>query len=57
MAKKPKAIELVFKAQPMIVLLLEIMKKHSGMESDPFVQDIEKWLEDARDILNRKREK
>ena len=28
MAKKPKAIELVFKAQPMMALLLELMKKH-----------------------------
>ena len=54
MAKKPKAIELVFKAQPMLALLLELMKKHSGMERDMFVQDIEKWLDDARELFNRK---
>ena len=54
MAKKPKAIELVFKAQPMLALLLELMKKQKGMESDMFVKDIEKWLSDSRELMNRK---
>ena len=52
MAKKPKAIELVFKAQPMMALLLELMKKHD--KEDEFVKDIETWLDDARELLNRK---
>jgi hypothetical protein len=52
MAKKPKAIELVFKAQPMMALLLELMKNHD--KDDEFVKDVEKWLEDAREVLNRK---
>ena len=55
MAKKPKAIELVFKAQPAMALLLEVMKSKKGYQDDKFVQDIEKWLEDARELLNRKR--
>lgn len=50
--KKPKAIELVFKAQPMMALLLELMKKHN--KDDVFVKDIENWLVSAREVLNRK---
>lgn len=53
MAKKPKAIELVFKAQPMMALLLEVMKKQDP--NDQFVKDIENWLTNARELLNRKR--
>ena len=52
MAKKPKAIELVFKAQPAMALLLELMKKHD--KDDEFAKNIEKWLDDARELLNRK---
>ena len=36
MAKKPKAIELVFRAQPAMALLLEVMKSQKGMEGDLF---------------------
>ena len=52
MAKKPKAIELVFKAQPMMALLLELMKKHG--KDDVFVKDIEKWIDDSHVVLKRK---
>ena len=52
MAKKPKAIELVFKAQPAMALLYEIMKEQK--KDDMFVKDIEKWLDDARELLDRK---
>ena len=51
--KKPKAIELVFKAQPMMALLLELMKKHDKGD-DVFVKDIEKWIDDSREVLKRK---
>ena len=53
MAKKPKAIELVFKAQPMMALLLELMKKEEP--NDQFTRDVENWLTNARELLNRKR--
>jgi hypothetical protein len=53
MAKKPKAIELVFKAQPAMALLYEIMKEQK--KDDMFVKDIEKWLSDSRELLNRNR--
>ncbi len=52
MAKKPKAIELVFKAQPAMALLYEIMKEQK--KDDPFVKDIEDWLVSARELLKRK---
>lgn len=52
MAKKPKAIELVFKAQPAMALLLEVMKEQK--QDDKFVKDIENWLTNARELLNRK---
>ena len=52
MAKQVKAIELVFKAQPAMALLLEVMKKEDP--DDQFVKDIENWLTNARELLNRK---
>jgi hypothetical protein len=52
MAKKAKAIDLVFKAQPMMALLLEVMKSQDP--NDTFVKDIENWLANAREVLNRK---
>jgi transposase-like protein len=52
MAKKPKAIELVFKAQPAMALLYEIMKEQK--KDDKFVKDIESWLTSARELLDRK---
>ena len=55
MAKHVKAIELVFKAQPMMALLLEVMKSKEGYQDDEFVKDIENWLTNARELLNRKR--
>lgn len=51
--KKPKAIELVFKAQPMMALLLEFMKRTTGGE-DQFTRDVENWISDSREVLNRK---
>lgn len=54
MAKKLKAIELVFKAQPAMALLLEVMKSKEGYQDDKFVKDIESWLTSARELLNRK---
>lgn len=54
MAKKPKAIELVFKAQPAMALLLEVMKSKEGYQDDKFVKDIESWLTSARELLDRK---
>ena len=51
MAKKPKAIELVFKAQPAMALLLEVMKVQT--QDDKFVKDIESWLVSARELLKR----
>lgn len=53
MAKHVKAIELVFKAQPMMALLLEVMKSQDP--NDQFTKDIENWLTNARELLNRKR--
>lgn len=51
MAKKPKAIELVFKAQPAMALLLEVMKEQRHCK---LVNDIENWLTNARELLKRK---
>ena len=53
MAKRPKAIELVFKAQPAMALVLELLKKQ-GDDDDPVADDIRQWLDDAREVLNRK---
>ena len=52
MAKHVKAIELVFKAQPAMALLYEIMKEQK--KDDPFVKDIECWLVSANELLKRK---
>ena len=52
MAKHVKAIELVFKAQPAMALLYEIMKEQK--KDDPFVKDIESWLASARELLKHK---
>lgn len=57
MAKQVKAIELVFRAQPAMALLLEVMKeqKQDGASAhDKFVEDIESWLVSARELLKRK---
>ena len=52
MAKQVKAIELVFRAQPAMALLLEVMKEQK--QDDKFVKDIESWLASARELLKRK---
>lgn len=52
MAKQVKAIELVFRAQPAMALLLEVMKVQT--QDDKFVKDIESWLVSARELLKRK---
>ena len=53
MAKKPKAIELVFKAQVPMALVLELLKQQ-GTGDDEVAQSIQQWLDDARELLNRK---
>ena len=53
MSKRPKAIELVFKAQPAMALVLELLKKQ-GDDDDPVADDIRQWLDDARELLKRK---
>ena len=53
MAKQVKAIELVFKAQPAMALVLELLKKQ-GDDDDPVADDIRKWLKDAGKLLKRK---
>ena len=55
MAKRPKAIELVFKAQPAMALVLELLKKQ-GDDDDPVADDIRQWLDDARYLLSQKDE-
>jgi len=53
MAKQVKAIELVFKAQPAMALVLELLKKQ-GDDDDPVADDIRQWLDDARELLKRR---
>ena len=53
MAKKVKAIELVFMAQPAMALVLKLLKKECK-ENDPIIKDIQKWLHDERELLKLK---
>ena len=56
MAKRPKAIELVFKAQPAMALVLKLLEKQ-GDDDDPVADDIRQWLDDARYLLSQKDKK
>ena len=56
MEMKPvKAIDLVFKAQPMIATLREIIKQNCDEgKMSVFIDDIDNWLDGARTLLQRK---
>jgi len=50
-----KAIDLVFKAQPMIATLREIIKQNCDEgKMSVFIDDIDNWLDGARTLLQRK---
>jgi len=53
--KPVKAIDLVFKAQPMIATLREIIKQNCDEgKMSVFIDDIDNWLDGARTLLQRK---
>lgn len=50
-----KAIELVFRAQPMIAALREVARRcDDNPKKNEVVADCDKWLEAARELLDRK---
>lgn len=53
--KPVKAIELVFKAQPMIATLREIIKQNCDEgQMGKFIDDCDNWLRAARVLMTRK---
>lgn len=53
--KPVKAIDLVFKAQPMIATLREIIKQNCDEgQMRVFIDDIDNWLEESRTLMRRK---
>ena len=53
--KSVKAIDLVFKAQPMIATLREIIKQNCDEgQMKEFIDDCDNWLDGARALLQRK---
>lgn len=53
--KPVKAIDLVFKAQPMIATLREIIKQNCDEgRMKVFIDDIDNWLDGARMLMRRK---
>ena len=53
--KPVKAIELVFRAQPMIATLREIIAQNCDeSKMRVFIDDIDNWLEGARTLVQRK---
>ena len=53
--KPVKAIDLVFKAQPMIATLREIIKQNCDEgQMKVFIDDIDNWLDGARMLMRRK---
>jgi len=53
--KSVKAIDMVFKAQPMIATLREIIKQNCDeSKMGEFVAGIDGWLQDARTLMQRK---
>jgi len=53
--KPVKAIDLVFKAQPMIATLRQIIAQNCDeSKMRVFIDDIDNWLEGARTLVQRK---
>ena len=53
--KPVKAIDLVFKAQPMIATLREIIKQNCDEgQMKVFIDDIDNWLRAAQVLMTRK---
>ena len=53
--KPVKAIELVFRAQPMIATLREIIAQNCDEgKMRVFIDDIDNWLDGARALMQRK---
>lgn len=53
--KPVKAIDLVFKAQPMIATLREIIKQNCDEgQVGKFIDDCDTWLDGARTLMQRK---
>lgn len=53
--KPVKAIDLVFKAQPMIATLREIIAQNCDeSKMRVFIDDIDNWLDGARTLMQRK---
>lgn len=51
MPKKIKAIDLVWKAQPAMACLKSMAEKNGDVK---FAEHIGEWLDNARELLNRK---
>ena len=50
-----KAIELVFRAQPIVAALREIASRCNGAKNQPaIVADWDEWLDAARELLKKK---
>ena len=53
--KPVKAIDLVFKAQPIVSALREIASQCNGARHQPaIVADCDEWLDAARELLKKK---
>ena len=53
--KPVKAIDLVFKAQPMIATLRQIISQNCDeSKMRVFIDDIDNWLDGARTLMQRK---
>ena len=53
--KPVKAIDLVFRAQPMIATLRKIIKQNCDEgQMGKFIDDIDNWLDGARTLMQRK---
>jgi len=53
--KPVKAIDLVFKAQPMIATLREIIKQNCDeSKMGKFIDNCDTWLADAQTLMQRK---
>ena len=50
-----KAIELVFRAQPIVAALREVARRaDSNPKKSEVEADCDKWLDDARELLKKK---
>lgn len=53
--KPVKAIDLVFRAQPMIATLREIIKQNCDEgQMGKFIDDCDTWLRESRTLMRRK---